>query len=219
MRYRRRPISVRQAFPFFLPVYAWLALQGCACMMETPETVLLNPDWYHSRMKPAVADWVLLWLQKQNVGKSGLSDIMIRSYILGGANVASASGDAERERLEALHAAVSDEAVSDSQRKMINLSHDWLQHFFPHCLQKIDRVTFGTLNKTDYERIAKVDPNMPDTRRYLAIPFEGKDVPSKSSEFAHPDVGLGSSSLQDARCINAARLTGRGACVCRSQLA
>ena len=32
---------------------------------------------------------------------------------------------------------------------------------------------------------------MPETRRYLAIPFEGKDVPSKSSEFAHPDVTIG----------------------------
>lgn len=52
-------------------------------------------------------------------------------------------------------------------------------------------VTFGILNKADYERVAKVDPNMPDTRRYLAIPFEGKDVPSKSSEFAHPDVTIG----------------------------
>ena len=49
-------------------------------------------------------------------------------------------------------------------------------------MQKIDRVTFGVLNKQDYERVAKVDPHMPDTRRYLAIPFEGKDVPSKSSE-------------------------------------
>jgi hypothetical protein len=67
-----------------------------------------------------------------------------------------------------------------------------LTHSFPLTgLQKIDRVTFGVLNKTDYDRIAKVDPNMPDTRRYLAIPFEGKDVPSKSSEFAHPDITIG----------------------------
>ena len=58
-------------------------------------------------------------------------------------------------------------------------------------LQKIDRVTFGVLNKQDYERVAKLDPHMPDTRRYLAIPFEGKDVPSKSSEFAHPDITIG----------------------------
>ena len=58
-------------------------------------------------------------------------------------------------------------------------------------MQKIDRVTFGVLNKQDYERVAKLDPHMPDTRRYLAIPFEGKDVPSKSSVFAHPDISIG----------------------------
>ena len=32
---------------------------------------------------------------------------------------------------------------------------------------------------------------MPQTRAYLAVPFEGKDVPSRSSEFAHPDIVLG----------------------------
>ncbi|CAJ1403476.1 unnamed protein product [Effrenium voratum] len=32
---------------------------------------------------------------------------------------------------------------------------------------------------------------MPLTRAKLAIPFVGKDVPSQSSEFAHPDVVIG----------------------------
>lgn len=160
-------------------------------LQKTPHIILLNPDWYHEQMKPIVADWVLLWLQQQNVGKSGLSDSMIKRYILNGTAVADAATAEEREHIEKLHAAVGAEGVSESQRKILNLSHDWLQHYFPHCLQKIDRVTFGVLNKSDYERIAKVDPNMPDTRRYLAIPFEGKDVPSKSSEFAHPDITIG----------------------------
>ena len=157
-------------------------------LQETPHIILLNPEWYHERMKPAVADWVLLWLQKQNLGKSGLSDALMKRYILGGANVEDGRSDEERAELQVLHDAVSAAGVSDSHRKMLNLSHDWLQHFFPHCLQKIDRVTFGILNKADYDRL---DPHMPDTRRYLAIPFEGKDVPSKSSEFAHPDVTIG----------------------------
>ena len=29
---------------------------------------------------------------------------------------------------------------------------------------------------------------MPSSRRVMAVPFVGKDVPSRSSEFAHPDV-------------------------------
>ena len=32
---------------------------------------------------------------------------------------------------------------------------------------------------------------MPTTRKLLAVPFLGKDVPSSASEFAHPDVVIG----------------------------
>jgi hypothetical protein len=58
-------------------------------------------------------------------------------------------------------------------------------------LQKIDRVTFGILNKADYDRAIAEDPNMPRTRAKLGVPFVGKDVPSRSSEFAHPDIIIG----------------------------
>ena len=36
---------------------------------------------------------------------------------------------------------------------------------------------------------------MPKSRRLLAVPFVGKDVPSQSSEFSHPDVVIGLSVL------------------------
>jgi len=71
------------------------------------------------------------------------------------------------------------------------LCRDWLRSFLPHCLQKIDRVTFGLLSKEDYERAVAADPHMPRTRAKLGIPFVGKDVPSRSSEFAHPDIIIG----------------------------
>ena len=32
---------------------------------------------------------------------------------------------------------------------------------------------------------------MPKSRRLMAVPFVGKDVPSRASEFAHPDVIIG----------------------------
>ena len=32
---------------------------------------------------------------------------------------------------------------------------------------------------------------MPRSRNKLAIPFVGKDVPSRASEFAHPDIIIG----------------------------
>lgn len=32
---------------------------------------------------------------------------------------------------------------------------------------------------------------LPRSRRYLAVPFVGKDAPSHAAEFAHPDVAIG----------------------------
>ena len=81
--------------------------------------------------------------------------------------------------------------MSRTHIKLLNLCRDWLRSFLPHCLQKIDRVTFGLLSKEDYERALAADPHMPRTRAKLGIPFVGKDVPSRSSEFAHPDIIIG----------------------------
>lgn len=35
---------------------------------------------------------------------------------------------------------------------------------------------------------------MPKSRKLLAVPFVGKDVPSRASEFSHPDVVVGESN-------------------------
>ena len=86
---------------------------------------------------------------------------------------------------------IEESSLTSNHRKLLNLARDWLDSFLPHCLAKIDRVSFGIMNKGDFERAMKADPFMPRTRSKLAIPFVGKDVPSRSSEFAHPDVILG----------------------------
>ena len=62
----------------------------------------------------------------------------------------------------------------------------------PHCLMKINRVSWHL--GLDIDR-AQSDPYVPRSRTVLAVPFVGKDVPSRSSEFAHPDVVLGLSVL------------------------
>jgi hypothetical protein len=36
---------------------------------------------------------------------------------------------------------------------------------------------------------------MPRSRKLLAVPFVGKDAPSRASEFSHPDVVIGVSWL------------------------
>jgi hypothetical protein len=75
--------------------------------------------------------------------------------------------------------------------KFLNLTHDWLRTFLPHCLQKVNRVSFGLLSSEECVAVLDEDPNMPRSRLALAVPFIGKDVPSKSSEFAHPDITIG----------------------------
>ena len=58
-------------------------------------------------------------------------------------------------------------------------------------LTKIDRVSFGLLSDAQITEMSETDANMPKTRKLLAVPFVGKDVPSRASEFAHPDVVIG----------------------------
>ena len=81
-------------------------------------------------------------------------------------------------------------ALTGDYIKMLNLCHDWLKSFLPHVLAKINRVSFGLLSAEDLEK-AKDDPRMPKSRKLLAVPFVGKDVPSRASEFSHPDVVIG----------------------------
>jgi len=81
--------------------------------------------------------------------------------------------------------------VSLQQKKLLNLTYSWLRTFMPHCLAKINRVSFGLLTEEDCEAVLREDPMVPRSRLKLAVPFVGKDVPSSSSEFAHPDIIIG----------------------------
>ena len=81
--------------------------------------------------------------------------------------------------------------VSIPHKKLLNLTHDWLEIFLPHCMKKVNRVSFGLLNDVECRRALKADPMLPRSRLKLGVPFVGKDVPTHSSEFAHPDIILG----------------------------
>ena len=148
-------------------------------LQRNPHIVLLNTAFYFARMQPVLMDWLLLWLESQHL--SGLSEEQIKRYVLQPAAITSAD--------EMLVAAVSQ--LAPKLNKMLNLSRDWLCSYLPHVLAKIDRVSFGLLNKDDLARAKQLDPLMPASRTVLAVPFVGKDVPSRSSEFAHPDVIIG----------------------------
>eukprot|EP00457_Paulinella_chromatophora_P000002 gb/GEZN01000002.1/.p1 GENE.gb/GEZN01000002.1/~~gb/GEZN01000002.1/.p1 ORF type:complete len:6816 (+),score=1425.09 gb/GEZN01000002.1/:114-20561(+) len=85
--------------------------------------------------------------------------------------------------------------VALQPKKLLNLAHDWLRTFLPHCLSKVNRVSFGLLDEQQCEEALSISENTPRSRLKLAVPFVGKDVPSTSSEFAHPDVIIGLSVL------------------------
>ena len=146
-------------------------------LQSSPHVILLNEDYYDATLQPILCDWVLLWLEAHHI--AGISADDMRAYI-------TASG---------LHTAELTARVGENMTgkhiKALNLARDWLRSYTPHVLQKIDRVSFGLLSSEDLERAMIRDPYMPLTRAKLAIPFLGKDVPSESSEFAHPDVIIG----------------------------
>ena len=91
----------------------------------------------------------------------------------------------------ALAAKVVAHVTSPMHKKLLNLCYNWLSTFLPHCLAKVNRVSFGLLSMEDCKQALLVDPHVPRSRLKLGVPFVGKDVPSRSSEFAHPDVIIG----------------------------
>ena len=154
-------------------------------LQRSPHLVLLNLEWYHEVMKPVMVQWMMLWLEANHV--SGLSTSEVELYITsnGGGEVSRQSPEEAR-----LHATM-EEKVDVKCFKLLNLVKEWLRTYLPFTLQKIDRVTFGLLSEDEYARLKKSEPHMPRSRFKLAIPFVGKDVPSRASEFAHPDIIIG----------------------------
>ena len=82
-----------------------------------------------------------------------------------------------------LDGAGADEAAQclpDSQIKMLNLGAAWLGSLLPHCLHKVNRVHYGLLRPHEIARMSALN-TLPRSRRYLAVPFVGKDAPSAAS--------------------------------------
>eukprot|EP01061_Rhynchopus_euleeides_P007779 TRINITY_DN1682_c1_g1_i2.p1 TRINITY_DN1682_c1_g1~~TRINITY_DN1682_c1_g1_i2.p1 ORF type:complete len:3842 (+),score=1703.90 TRINITY_DN1682_c1_g1_i2:1018-11526(+) len=141
--------------------------KGCGqdALQTTPHLVLLDTEFYHTSLKPVMARWAALWLQRYMMTPPDTQSV--QAFILGGSPA---------------HAAKANDA------KLLILAKDWLNALLPHTLSKVDRVGYGLLQEVD---MVLVDPNTTASRLLTAVPFVGKDVPSRSSEFAHPDVVIG----------------------------
>jgi hypothetical protein len=80
-------------------------------------------------------------------------------------------------------------AFKDQPRmwRLLSLGRQWIQTYLPHVLSKAHRVTYGLLSARDIAQ----NPEMPASRKMLAVPFVGKNVPSPAAEFANPEVLVG----------------------------
>jgi len=176
------------------------ALQEVSCKIEegiskgyfqrTPHLVLLDRSYYHTEILPLLARWVVIWLsikphpgitEKQMLHYLNLNVVQREHQRLGSPSSSSVS----------VEDGIDVSRLDDDFVKMLNLLYDWLHSFLPFVLGKINRVTFGLLSPAEIAKFMTVDPKMPRSRKYLAVPFVGKDVPSASSEFSHPDIVIG----------------------------
>ena len=140
-------------------------------LQRTPHLILLSRPFYVGQLKPLLCRWMLLWVRKSRLRE--LKDEEVLAYMMHGP------------RAHADTAALVERTLTDKFVKMLNLSHAWLDQLLPHVLSKINRVNYGLLSAE--QQMA----DMPTSRKLLAVPFLGKDVPSPASEYAHPDIVIG----------------------------
>ncbi|DAZ97871.1 TPA: LOW QUALITY PROTEIN: hypothetical protein N0F65_003298 [Lagenidium giganteum] len=171
-------VLVRELHSVLADGYAAHALQ------RFPHLVLLDAEFYQTRMMPILIQIAMEWLKKHfSVGKMEVGVDIIQQYLQ--------CSRAELHTNQSLREQV-ESGLSDSSIKLLNLARDWLQTILPHVLSKINRVSYGLLRgDRQNQALAAGGGANSQSRLLLAVPFVGKDVPSRSSEFAHPDVLIG----------------------------
>ena len=66
----------------FVP-HRWLGLgYKLRALQRSPHVVLLDHDWYHVEMKPVLAEWCVLWLEKHHVGGRSITRDQIIAFLL-----------------------------------------------------------------------------------------------------------------------------------------
>jgi hypothetical protein len=124
-------------------------------LQHTPHIVVLDRDFYSQQLKPLLVRWQLLYLRSKRL--PNIEDKHLLSYMTNGPL---------KDHEAASKVSV---ALDDDFMKMLNLSHDLINNFIPHCLSKINRVSFGLLSKGDLKIAEETDPNMSMARRLAAV--------------------------------------------------
>lgn len=163
----------------------------CRALQRSPHLVLLNEEFYSTRLRPIIARWMVLWLTSNQLG-GALTSPMLIAYLTGDAShldgvawepwvveAATAQSSASSGavsidlRMRRLHAFM--EAQLDKRSlALMNMASDWVRIFMPHTISKIDRVSYGLLSHAEFESLLKTEPHSPRSRFKLAIPFVGK---------------------------------------------
>ena len=146
-------------------------------LQRSPHLALVSKNFYDVHMKPVLTQWLLLWLRARKL--PNLNDAEVTEFLMKGVT----SSHTIIAKVRTL--------LGDDHVKMLNLGHDWLQSYLPFVLQKVNRVHFGLLQPSDIQQLEDDGVKIPTSRKLTAVPFVAKDVPSRASEFSHPDVLVG----------------------------
>ena len=139
-----------------------------------PHLVLLDRKFYREKLRPILSNWMLLLL----------FHLRLRVLTWDEATRFLNDGELRQDKLRAL------QTDGGTALKLLNLTRELLDSIIPFVLSKVDRVAFGLLSQAQLYA-----SHVPRKRRLLAVPFVGKDTPSRASEFSHPDVVISLTTL------------------------
>mmetsp|Transcript_5552 Transcript_5552/g.9906 ORF Transcript_5552/g.9906 Transcript_5552/m.9906 type:complete len:2248 (-) Transcript_5552:144-6887(-) len=71
---------------------------------------------------------------------------------------------------------------------LLSIANEYINIFLPHCLGKVNSVSYGLVPDDKRDSPDENGLSQSATRRFMSVPFIGKDTPSPASEFSHPDI-------------------------------
>lgn len=137
-------------------------------LSDRPHLLLYDRRCYEHLLLPWLCKWTLIWLRSNSVALE-LTDSALVAFLNG--------NDDEATSLC--------RALGDRDVKLLLLARQWLQTILPFLLGKRYLIDYGLLPSS------WITPSTSKSRRLLAVPYVGKDRPSATSEFSHPDVLIG----------------------------
>ena len=133
---------------------------------RTPHLMILSRPYYQQALLPHLTKWAIVFVRSKSVALQ-VPDSSLIAFLEG-------HGSEEITRV-----------LPDREVKVLVLLRQWLHVLLPFVFSRKHRVEFGLLPKE------WMTAGSPKSRKLLAVPFVGKDRPSPTSEFSHPDVLIG----------------------------